>query len=483
MSKTRTWSKYQSAIFNFIENCTGNAIVEAVAGSGKSTTIVEGMSRLPSNLKSVFLAFNKAIATELKERGVDARTFHSLTYMPVMNFKKAKKVEMNKMYLLTDDIFTGEENRMYGSFIRKLVGLAKQSGIGCLVPNTEAQWMAIIEHHDMELDDDEADLVTAILMAQKLLRASNESPMVDFDDMLYLSVKEGLTLPKFDFIFVDEAQDTNAIQRAILRKILKPSTRLIAVGDPSQAIYGFRGADSDSLDLIAKEFNCIKLPLTVSYRCPTSVVEHAHRWVQNIEAAPDASEGSVTHLSNRWKTSMFKANDLVVCRTTAPLIALAYRMMVDKVPFYVMGRDIGQGLNTLIDQMKAKNIEFLVQKLEKWSVREVEKAIAKKNEAKADAIRDKANAITRLVESMPESKRTIPELQRTISSLFENRADATILATIHKSKGLESDNVYWLNSSQCPSKWAKTPWQIRQEHNLCYVATTRAKKTLTMIEE
>lgn len=478
----RTWSNYQQGVFSFVESGKGNAIVDAVAGSGKSTTIVEAMGRIPKSLRTVFLAFNKAIATELKERGVDGRTFHSLCYTPVIRYVGASAVESNKLYLLVDKNFTGDEKRIYGTFCRKLVGLAKQSGIDCLIPNTEKNWNDIVEYHDLEIESDEGNMLTGIQLSQKLLRLSNESKMVDFDDLLYLAVKHGITLPKFDFVFVDEAQDTNAIQRAILRKIMNASSRIVAVGDPAQAIYGFRGADSNSLNLIAEEFNCIRLPLTVSYRCPLDVVAYAHRWVKHIEAAPNAPKGSVKHLGMDWKTDMFVANDLVVCRTTKPLIELAYKMLAAKMPCYIMGKEIGQGLTQLVIRLKAKGIDALQEKMNAWSAREIEKAIAKNNEAKAASIQDKVSAINCLIDSLPETKRTIPELLSTIEMLFEDKANATILATIHKSKGLEADNVYWLNSNQCPSKWAKLPWQQQQESNLCYVATTRAKKTLTTIQ-
>lgn len=92
---TRQWSQYQQDIFAFVENETGNAIVEAVAGSGKSTTGVEAMNRIPAGQSSIFLAFNKSIAEELKAKGVNARTFHSLTYSPVTRFKNVRNVESN----------------------------------------------------------------------------------------------------------------------------------------------------------------------------------------------------------------------------------------------------------------------------------------------------------------------------------------------------------------------------------------------------
>lgn len=78
---SRIWSPNQETIFDFAVNRTGNSIVEAVAGSGKTTTMVETQTRIMhKRLSNIFLAFNKSIATELKNRGVNARTFHSLTY-------------------------------------------------------------------------------------------------------------------------------------------------------------------------------------------------------------------------------------------------------------------------------------------------------------------------------------------------------------------------------------------------------------------
>jgi DNA helicase-2/ATP-dependent DNA helicase PcrA len=479
----KNWSKYQEAIFEFVENGEGNAVIEAVAGSGKSTTIVEAMNRIPQGASSIFLAFNKAIADELKSRGVNARTFHSLTYSPVTRFKNTRQVDSDKTKRLCVANLKGNDAFLYGAFIQRLVGLAKQSGIGCLTPDAEWVWNAIVEHHDLDLDNESCDMTRAIELSREVFALSNASNMVDFDDMLYVPVKEGLSLPKFDFVFVDEAQDTNGIQRALLRKLLKPHTRIIAVGDPAQAIYGFRGADSNSLNLIAEEFNCTKLPLTVSYRCAQDIVTYAKQWVDHIEAREGAPLGSVSDLGFTWTEQVFQANDLVVCRTTQPLVSLGYRLMKKHIPVHIMGREIGAGLKSLINKLNAKGIDALITKLGAWRERECEKAIGAGNEAKVQRIEDKADAILCLIDGLQETSRTIPELIRVIDTLFTESPNAVVLATIHKSKGLEADRVFWLNRSQCPSKWARQPWQKQQESNLCYVAATRAKTSLTIIEE
>lgn len=480
---SRNWSDYQVAIFNAVEHQSNNLIIEAVAGSGKTTTIVEAMKRVQGD--AIFLAFNKSIASELKSRGVNARTFHSLCFSAVLRNRNQRDVTADKLAQLVKQNFTAEDSYLYGYFARKLVGLAKQSGIGTdLADDTSQAWYEIVHHHNLELDNEDASLSQGVARARWLLGLSNISQMVDFDDMLYLAVKLGISLPKFDVVFVDEAQDTNEIQRAILRKIMHKSSRIVAVGDPAQAIYGFRGADSESLNLIAREFDCERLPLSVTYRCATSIVSYAQQWVAHIQPAPGAPAGAVTDLGQAWKPGDFGPTDLVVCRTTRPIVALAYEMMKARISVRIMGRDdISKGLTSLINKMKAKGIEALLEKLQGWQDRETEKAVAADNEGKIAAIADKVDTIRVLIDGLDETRRTVPALIETIDALFADQSNCTTLATIHKAKGLEANRVFWLNRSACPSKWAKRAWQKQQEANLCYVAATRAKRSLVLIEE
>lgn len=479
---SRTWSPYQEGIFAFIERGSGNAIVEGVAGCGKSTTIEEGFRRASGH--RIVLSFNRAIAEEQKKRGVNASTFHSITYTAVTKDRRSYTVTQNKLHKLVNENLTGSRAEMYGAFITKLVGLGRQVGIGCLVDDTSEAWFELVEHHELEIDKKGATIEMGVELASELLGWSNKSKLFDYDDMLYCAVREGLTLPRYDFIFVDEAQDTNAIQRAILRKIIHPTSRIVAVGDPAQAIYGFRGADSESLNMIAHEFNCIRLPLTVSYRCPVSVVEHARQWVSHIEPAPLAPAGEVRSLGNKWENDIFGPRDLVVCRTTKPIVHLAYTLLRSGKPARIMGREIGQGLNSLIKRMEVQTLEELESNLEQYCTRESEKAIAKGQESKAEAIKDKVETILTLIHDLPETDRNLTRLQQTIESLFSSKSEAAVvLSTIHRAKGLEADTVYWLNSDECPAKWARRDWQKEQEVNLCYVATTRAKSTLVLIQE
>lgn len=477
----RVWSVFQTAIFTFIEDPdAGNAIVEAVAGSGKSTTIIHGMKKAKGS--SVILVFNKSIAEELKGKGVNARTFHSLVFGAVMQAKGQRNPDMNKLRDICRKQLSFDENKLYGTFAQKMVGLGRNMGIGCLVPDTTEEWVAIADHHDLEPEHEEADFGEGIEVARKLFDLCINDPRVDFDDMLYFAVKDQIALPKFDFVFLDEAQDTNPIQRAIVRKVMRPGARLVAVGDPAQAIYGFRGASSDALESIAKEFNCSTLPLSITYRCPTSVVKYAQQWVPHIQARDNAPEGKVTHLGTKWEPSIFQDQDLVVCRKTAPLISMAFKLIRANVPVMVMGREIGQGLKTLVKKMNAVDIDHLKERLSDFLEREVSKLDPEDDGPKIEAISDKVESLLYLIDGLKEGRRTLHDLEAGIDWLFQNKDQAVIFATIHKSKGLEARRVFWLARSECPSKWARKDWQKQQEDNLCYVAATRAIDELFTME-
>ena len=479
------YSTYQKNIFDFITGDRGNAIVEAVAGSGKTTTIVEAIKRIPEGKTAIFLAFNKSIAGELKARGVNARTFHSLGMVASRQYASPKVTENKTQSILKAKYQRDNEAFVYGKFVKRVVSLAKQAGFGVLQSSTFDDFMAIVEHHDIELTDENASYTRAIEICQEVLNTSNRcaAKAIDFDDMLYLPVLFGMPLAKFDYVFVDEAQDTNAIQREILKKIMHEESRLIAVGDPAQAIYGFRGADSTSLDNIAREFDAVRFPLSVSYRCGRSIVEYAQQWVSHIEPSETAEAGEVAELRD-WNNDNFAEGDLVVCRTTKELISLAFSLIRDQKPAVVMGREIGTTLVTLIRRFKTNDLAEVFAKAERWAQVEAQRALDKDQEARAATIEDRAECIKTLITALQvESENaTTEDLVNSINEIFAPQRGAIKLATIHKAKGLEADRVFWLNRSKCPSRWAKSAWQQQQEQNLCYVAATRAKSALYLIE-
>jgi superfamily I DNA/RNA helicase len=492
-----TPSTYQAAIFDKIENTDESLIIEAVAGSGKTTTIVQGVELMPPSASILFLAFNAGIAKELGSRlpsHCNAKTFHAICLGSWLRFVGGKKDL--KSFIAEDKmrrIIKGKplnlndlDIELYIAFVLRLVGYAKNAGIGALVEDKVGEWLKLVEHFDLQIDSEEATLERGIEIARKALAISvtYASSIIDYDDMLYMPLLKKCTFYRNDFVLVDEAQDTNAVQRALLKRMLKPDGRLIAVGDPAQAIYGFRGADSDAMEIIARDFGCVKMPLTVSYRCPKAVVRKAQEVVPHIEAFEGAAEGEVIEL-DAYVAADFAAGDAIICRNVAPLVTMAYGLLTRNIGCKVLGRDIGKGLVKLIEKLKAKGIESLLVKLEEWRKREVAAAEEKENEGKVESVNDNAECVRAFVDMLDENNRTVPALIRKIESLFTEDGEGTELVTLcsaHKSKGLEWDTVYLLDSEALmPSKYARKAWQKVQEQNLIYVAYTRAKKSLRFI--
>lgn len=497
-------SKYQQAVFDWIESGSGSAIVEAVAGSGKTSTCVEAIKRIPADQNMIFLAFNKTIARELRSRLPDyacAATFHSAGFRAINGALRARP-DNKKTQRIMEGVMGDLQRALYGEGVKKLVGLAKSVGIvpstrsnvaRCgLVRDTDDAWMDLVEHYDVQFGSRASETggvnpMVGVDFARDVLARSLDAcgKVIDFDDMLYLPVVLGLGFPQHDWVFVDEAQDTNAIQRAMLRRMLRPDGRLVAIGDGRQAIYGFRGADSDAMDLIARDFGACRLPLTISYRCPRAVVEEAQKFVSHIESSPTAPEGKVEALAT-WEASTFRPADAVLCRNTAPLVETAYRLISAGVPARVLGREIGTGLVKLIGQMKAKTIDVLERRLGEYLARETARLTAQGKEDRAEQIEDRVESVLAFVRRLPEPRRTVSDLVARIEEVFcsdDPSTEMVTLCTVHKAKGLEWDRVFILDrATKMPSRWARSAWQKAQEVNIIYVAVTRAKSELYDIE-
>jgi DNA helicase-2/ATP-dependent DNA helicase PcrA len=290
-------SKQQQDIFDFISGGEGNAIVDAKAGSGKTTTIVEGMKHIKYDLVMpdvTFLAFNKSIADTLSQRcprGVQCSTFHSLGFRALKAsgiLEPRVKVDGRKIWKLLWNVTDRDDPDQRN--IARLVGLLKST----VHPPSYEQIdpRDLIEYHNIDFEKPAQSIHIALMVLEA---STKQLDVIDFDDMLYLAVVLNARFEPKDWVFVDEAQDTNDIQLEILSRLQKyptlhmsketnqvseiSSSRLIAVGDPHQAIYGFRGANSDSMQRIAKRFSCKTLPLSVSYRCPKATVREAQRFL------------------------------------------------------------------------------------------------------------------------------------------------------------------------------------------------------------
>lgn len=495
-------SPQQADVVDWTRDGSGSLFLRARAGTGKTTTLVQMLKETEGSV--AFAAYNRKIADEIKAKcaplGLGNRvrvgTFHSFglnawsrAHPQVKSGPEAarEKAEMTKAKFR--EVKAPEA---LDSFVLKLVSLAKQRALGLFGSiDDKSIWYDIVDHFDLAYEIENEELIDqGVDLAIRTIRwqQSISGKIIDFDDMIYAPLIAGTRFWQNDWVFVDEAQDTNPARRALARRMLRPSGRAAFVGDDRQAIYGFTGADSDAIEQIVSDFNCKELPLTVTRRCPKDVVTLAQSIVPDIEAHEDAPQGVVSTVTypdfDKQTVPTLTADDAVLCRNTKPLVKLAFDLIKRGVACHVEGREIGGSLLKLLDRYKsARSLQQLLRLLDAYAEREVARLMSKGRETQAEALQDRVDCVKVIADNCD----TIECIRSKITSMFqdgENEAKPTLtLCTVHRSKGREWGRVFILGrNTYMPSPWARQAWQQHQEANLIYVAYTRAKSELTMID-
>jgi DNA helicase-2/ATP-dependent DNA helicase PcrA len=512
---------------------TESLMVQAVAGSGKTTTIVAASRLIKLGYRALFLAFNKSIATELQQRlprNIEAKTLNALGFaMWTRYFRGVHRGSVELKAYKTNEIlrnlFSKNEIKAYGDDVRFLVGMCKSMGLtpagiqGVEPINgnyVTAESLLDICHH-FGRNVEVPNRPTVFRMVEDVLRASlTTESVIDFDDQKYMSVVKrpgGSPIPaeKYDVIIIDEVQDVNAVDMALIKMSLKPRGIVIGVGDSNQAIYGFRGADTRSVENFKAAFNANELPLSITYRCGKNIVKLAQEIVPSIQAADTAVDGEVKELGV-VPSSTFQPDDLIICRNNAPTISYAFKLIRDRVPVVVRGRDIGKNLINLIERlcgtevwvdnprqpgkkMKAISLDGvstaeLTTQVKAWMETQIA-LIMKDNpddEAAVQKVQDMGESVLVFTEANTDNKAI--SVVADIQSLFDTTGSdengtpkgKVVLSTVHKAKGTEADRVFILDKDLFFPKYVRRgTWQWDQESNLVYVAYTRAKSLLGFI--
>ena len=296
-----------------------------------------------------------------------------------------------------------------------------------------------------------------------MIACKNDVARIDFDDMIWFPIVHKMNLEKYDFVFIDESQDLNKSQIELALGSCKPGGRVISVGDEYQAIYGFRGADSNAIQNIVDRMESKRLPLSVTYRCAKSIVKEAQVYVPAIQAAANAKEGIVADLPASKLVESVKPGDFILSRINAPLIGYCFELIKAGIPANIQGREVGKGLSALIKKSKCSDVIEFLQWLQTW--REFECMRLSALNKSVDLVNDKADCL----EAFCEGCKTLAEVNAAIEKIFTDGDDKSrvILSSTHKAKGLERERVYILRDTYRPNKG-------QEEVNLMYVAITRA---------
>lgn len=453
--------------------------------SGKTTTLVQLANATPPAKKAIFLAFNKSIANELSSRlpnTVKASTLHSCG---LSAFLKAYRCDMTvndtKYFRIAKDSldWKGVHPKRIPGLCAKICRIYDLMRFN-LVPPAVPDIMALAERYGEDINEDIANraiqlyVMDSRTMEQYLNGGCKGRLVMDYTDMLYYTVKylEDSDMKHYNVVMLDESQDISPLQYSLVKKLRTPHGRTVAVGDAKQSIYSFMGSNLDSLHEIQNAPNTVTLPLSVTYRCAMDIVDEAAKvFPGEIFAAPNAAKGSVTY----GEFTNAANGDYIVCRNNAPLVEVFLKLIKKGKKCTILGKELGEQLVEMIDSVSSiydfeKILDNVIKKL---SSKGVDNPIKTEIYAKMD---ERVTILLDLYDYFGD----LNTVRNRIHDIFVADADNTgiTLSTIHKSKGLEARNVYFLCPELLPSKFARTELELYAEKCLQFVGITRAKENL-----
>jgi len=452
-------------------------MVFARAGTGKSSTLEMFARSIPKEQSILACCFNKDIRAELERRmpsHVKVKSFNQMGFAALSEMRKPLRlsVDAGKQRQILRDIVPKElRDSVEGPLLRLLAMCMAR------VIESPEDIEATMDEFDFYPPDNIEGATPQRMVAwvQDALYVTRQpSAVVSYDDQVYIPAYyiRTIRMPKFDHVLVDEYQDVNPAQRILIQASLKPGGKLTMVGDPAQAIYAFRGAMASAMETTCKELNAEVLPLNCTYRCARKIVAEAQRYVPDYHAAPNAPEGVVEEVEYDTALEKVREGDFIISRTNAPLVTACLALMAKRRKAVIRGKDVGTGLAKLVTQSKAQTIPELVDWWNAWRDKEVRRALAVDKPNRAEEAHDKANAVLSLAEHCD----TVGDLLKLLEELFKDNTPSNniVLTSTHKAKGLEADRVWMFN-------WTYRPQKGGEEANLSYVAITRAKKELYLV--
>lgn len=568
---------FQQKVLESVAFGSGNIQVSAVAGSGKTSMIVmivalirymESVQATKNRSRILPIAFNVSIRDELTERlkdyDVEAVNMNRLGNTAITNWlkDKSKRVKfeekkypdtaksvlsdkLGRMYTTTEADGSGKEvERSTWSLSYTCAGLAEKCLLAFIEPdNTDAIWW-MSEHHNTDWKQAKSDTIRTCVeeVIPQILRDGERAweryNEISFAEQIVLPIKENMPIEQYDWILGDEAQDWNVGQQALATRSLKPGGRAIIVGDVSQAIMGFGGADDKSWWRMQQVFDAELFDLNITYRCPSKVTDIARAAVPQIQSRPDAPAGeilqgielpiqSVTPTSSKLPGgdtpapvnidfddlpashlyNYLRPDTLIMGRMNATVAAAffeivkikAKRKSDDNLLVQVIGRDISAsvlGMTKVLGKMKGFTwdmFDLFVDKYHKMEVSRVKQYRSPSmQEEKLAEVEDNFDTLRMCYNEFEAT--SLPAFESKVKQVFgisqnddqeriAKRKDAVSICTAHKSKGLEAHTAVILNPDEfMKPREGERSWQTQQEKNLLYVAVTRAMERLIIVK-
>jgi len=466
-------------------------------GTGKTTRLlkyVQTFLKLGTPLDKIgYFAFTKKAANEAKERML--KIYPQYGYRDLRSFQTLHSLAFATLGMKKDNVMQPEHYEEVGKAIGIQVTVYKGGEEDTGYIDSDSEYFNIIniariknrtikEEFDTDLYSDDLEYNFLEIIEKELNNYKKSFGLVDFTDMIERFIESNLC-PKFDVIFIDEAQDLSPIQWKMYDILKKNSKIVILAGDDDQAIYGWAGADVKRFqDEPAKE-----KVLPKSYRVPIKVQQVADSIITQIstrltkEWEPRDYEGHCEDVYSIDEVDLTQGNWLILARTNYRLIKLKEPLIERGIYFEYKDRK----------SFSAK-LYKAIQDFTRWT---------NGNPLTPPEIKDifdytghtfdvdEANTYEctefgiDYADTWYEKFNADPEQTLYIRQMLSNKEklsqDARVkLSTIHSAKGGEADNVLLIldNTDKIREAIEKSPEKADEEHRVWYVGVTRTKQNL-----
>lgn len=500
----------QTAIFDALKKGDTDLIIDALAGSGKTHTLINALPNVPQ--KTVLLtAFNKRIAEELQQKLPKtpkgsvwvAQTFHSAGMRIVNACKRGTKLELRPEAtedLVNDAITvlpTLKINFKQRRIAARLLRTYKEIFTGPEIDVETVKDIGINYDSELtELSDPEIEAVAYVIAkAYDMGLDLQARTSIDFCDMIWLPVVNNLRAPsRYQAVFCDELQDLSLIQWELLDKLRAPGGRFVGVGDLNQSVYSWRGGIGTEIYKKLGE-RARTMPLTTSFRCSRAVITEAQALVPSIQAYSGALPGTTMHIDLDGAISALASADyaglhvqgdkqapvtsFVLSRTNAELIRVALELYERDVDFDFLGANEVLGpIKELVNKFDKSSKSRFQANIDTWQLVETARAEKQHASAWADRIEQYYTILCLMVQYAEP-----PQIVNMLFDICARSTNANItLSSVHKAKGLEADVVYLMRQTFHRHQHWRQEKPTQEEDNLLYVAITRSRNALVWID-